>query len=145
MNVRVMAAALFLATGCRTAEIDRIGFEVVTACARDQEAGDRVFRSQEEWDAVFRRGTDVRPPFATHMVASHFDGGGSSCVAFTVEDVLVVQDELRVYATRHVYDGPCILILAFPQVHVQVPQRDLPLRYEIRERRTTERVARACI
>jgi len=88
----------------------------------------------------FHRSAALRPAdpppavdFAQKMVVARFDGGGSACVGFTIEAVEVDGDAVTVQATRHTSPGPCILILAYPQVVLEVPRRDLPVAFRIRD------------
>jgi hypothetical protein len=132
--------ALAGATGC--SDGDELGFQVVDACAPVEQAGEHVFRTEAEWETFLLSHGALRVPpvnFSQRMVASRFDGGGSACTRLTVENVLETDGKVTIEATRHLYDGPCILLLAFPQVSVSVDQRALPVEWRITSVTTSNR------
>jgi hypothetical protein len=143
MRVFRLCLALGLAAGlagCRSADFERLAFEVVPVCVRTEEAGERVFRTEAEWTTFLAAHHATAPPgidFGQRMVVSRFDGGGSACTSWTVEDALVTDGVVVVQATRHLFEGPCIAVLAFPQVTVSVERRDLPVQFRVREVRTS--------
>jgi hypothetical protein len=137
--VRVSAlAALALLAGCSSGA-ETLSFAPIAACFKVEQPMEKVFRSADEWQD-FHRGAALRPAdpvpavdFAQKMVVARFDGGGSACVGFAIESVEVDGDGVTVQAARHTSPNPCILILAYPQVVLEVPRRDLPVRFRIRD------------
>jgi hypothetical protein len=128
----VAMLALLASAGCGSD--DELGFQVVDACAPVEQASEQVFRTEAEWETFLLSHGAIRVPdvdFTQRMVASRFDGGGSACTRLTVENVLETEGRVTIEATRHLYDGPCVLLLAFPQVSVSVEQRDLPVEWQI--------------
>jgi hypothetical protein len=136
--VRLALGSLALLAGC-SAGVETLTFGRIAVCFRVEQPMEKVFRTIQEWED-FHRSAALRPSdpvpvvdFAQNMVVARFDGGGSSCVGFTIESVEVDGDAVTVQATRHSSTKPCILILAYPQVVLEVPRRDLPVRFRIRD------------
>lgn len=130
------AAALL--AGC-PADGEVLPFKPVGGCFKVEQPAEKVFRTAEEWEE-FHRNAALRPPdgapavdFAQKMIVAHFDGSGSACVGFTVESVAVGRGALTVQATRNTSPNPCIAVVAYPQVVLEVPRRDLPVRFRIRD------------
>src|SRR5262245_44439539 len=119
-DFRTSVALLALLGAAACGGDPELGFELVGACVAEENPGEEVFRMEAHWDRFLRaHGAATVPPvdFSQRMVASRFDGGGSACTRLTVENVLETDGAVTVEATRHLYDGPCILLLAYPQVH----------------------------
>ena len=142
----VALAALVGATAC--GGDPELGFEVVNACVAVEQPGEQVFRTEAEWETFLQaHGAPTVPAvdFTQRMVASRFDGGGSACTRLTVENVLETDGAVTVEATRHLFDGPCILLLAYPQVSVSIEQRDVPVQWRIAEVTSTQQPSgRSC-
>jgi hypothetical protein len=139
--VRLAFGSLALLAGC-SAGVETLTFARIAACFRVEQPMEKVFRSAQEWED-FHRSAALRPAdsvpavdFAQKMVVARFDGGGSACVGFTVESADVDDDVVVVRATRNTSPSPCIAILAYPQVLLEVPRRDLPVRFLIRDLRS---------
>jgi hypothetical protein len=131
-----LAVALALPACPRDGE-GALAFSPLAVCFRVEEPAEKVFRTAGEWEAFHRasalRPSDGAPPvdFAQKMVVGHFDGSGSACVGFTVERVEVGKEAVTVRATRHASPNPCILVVAYPQLVLELPRRDLPVKFRI--------------
>ena len=127
---------------------ETLSFSLVSTCLQYQQPAMRVFRTDAEWQAAYRengRGPAPAVDFGQVIVAGQFDGPGSACTTFSVEEAVVRDGSIVVAATRHQSTQPCIAIVAYPQVAVQLPRRDEPVRFEIREvRGESTGPARAC-
>jgi hypothetical protein len=147
LSVVVLGA---LGPACRSADIQPLAFEQLPVCVATDEAGERVFRSAGQWQDFLRSGRvsgqPVQPDFARVTVATRLDGPGSACIRYTVDDVIASGSRVVVQATRHVFDGPCIAVIAYPQFSVAFDARDLPVSFHVREVVTTSagEGARAC-
>jgi hypothetical protein len=134
----VLLAAL-IGPGCPGNVGERLGFSVVSACFKVEQAQETVFRSAQEWQAfVQSHGGLPGPPapdFSRGMVAAHFDGGGSACTGFTVEEARLAEGRLVISATRHTSPGPCVAVLAYPQVLVLLPVQNAPVVFRIGDAR----------
>jgi len=134
---------------CGGAPEGPIAFSVVPTCLEFRQATERVFRSDTEWRAAHRENSDGTPPaidFARSMVAGHFDGRGEPCTSFSVQGVSRRDDTLVVTATRHERTGCAPTVLGFPQVMLELPRHDLPVRFEIQHvRGESTGPVRACL
>ena len=146
----VLPAAL-VALGCPP-ETEPLRHDVIRDfCVQVPERLEQVFRTESEWlSFLSRRDTEGSRPavdFGQRMIAAHFEGEGSACTGYTVDNVVERLDEVRVQATRHLFTGPCIAVIAYPQVIVSIENRDLPVRFQIRDVETAqlpEGATRAC-
>jgi len=132
------AASLALLPGCAGTAGESLDFSVLETCIQVREPSVEVFRTAEAWQEFHRETGSGQPPavdFSRFLVAARFEGTGSACVGFTVEDVVGDEDRVVIQATRHESPGPCIAVLAFPQLVVAVPARDLPVEFDLRNRR----------
>lgn len=131
--ILALATAGVLAA-CGTVE-ETLTPRLLATCFHSEAPLERTTRTSAEWQALAALHQRPLPAvdFATEMVAVHLDGGGSACVRFGVDDVQVTSERVIVGAVRHSAPGPCIAILAFPQVVVALPQRDLPVVFRIRD------------
>jgi hypothetical protein len=117
---------------------DAVAFSPVNVCFKVERPTEKAFRTAEEWEAFNRaaalRLADGAPPidFEQKMVVAHFDGSGSACVGFTVEKVEIGDNAVTVRATRSTSPHPCIAVVAYPQVVLEVPRKNLPVRFRIR-------------
>lgn len=111
---------------------------LLSTCLRYPEASERTFRSDSEWQAAHRefgQGPAPRVDFSRSTVAGLFDGPGSACTTFSIEGV-VYGDEERgslIHAVRHVFAGPCIMAIGYPQLVVSLERRYGPARFQVRE------------
>ena len=150
MRVFRLALVLLAALGpaCRSADLEPLPFEQLPVCVAVDGVGDRVFRTAAAWETFLASGRvtgQAAPDFAQVTVATHLDGAGSACTGFTVDDVAVSDSRVLVQATRHVFDGPCIAVIAYPQVSVAFAATDLPVDVRVREVTVTaSRGAAAC-
>jgi hypothetical protein len=121
---------------CNGDSEEALSFDFVATCLHLSERTTRVFRNDAEWQAIHRENGNGNAPavdFSRSMVAAYFDGPGSACTSFSVEKVAVQDDSIVVSATRHGSTLPCIAVVAYPQLLVQLPRRDEPVRFDIRE------------
>lgn len=137
---RVFAlAASGLVAGCQAGGDQPLGFRIVDTCLKVEERTEVVFRSASDlaefWGRHGGAGSAPQVDFTRFMLAAHFDGTGSACVRFTVEDVVAEEGTVRIEATRHTSPDPCIAVLAYPQLVVEVEDRDLPVSFRIRDAR----------
>ena len=136
LRTATAAAALTLPLlACGGDDQGPLASSVVSTCLQYPQTTERVFRSDAEWQAVHRENNRTAPAvdFAQSIVAGHFDGGGSACTTFSVEDVSLRDGTIVVAATRHLSTLPCIAIVAYPQLVLQLPRGDQPVRFDIRE------------
>jgi hypothetical protein len=83
--------------------------------------------------------------FARSMVAGHFDGRGEPCTTFSVQEVARRDDTIVVNATRHELTGCAPTVIGLPQVTLELPRHDLPVRFQIQHvRGDTTGPVRAC-
>ena len=135
-----LVALSFLAVACDgptlPAPVDPPPATLLSTCLRYPETIERTFRSDAEWQEAHRGfGRPPAPPvdFSRSMVAAHFDGPGSACTTFSVEAARMEDGVLRIDAVRHVFTGPCILAIRYPQLIVAVDRHDGPVQFLIRE------------
>jgi hypothetical protein len=144
----MLVAPALVCCGSVAGPEDTLSFTLVRTCLTYGEQVARVFRSAAEWqDAHRRHGREPAPPvdFSRSMVAAWFDRPGSACTSFSAQGVSLESGEIVVDATRHNWTGPCILVLAHPQLVLAIDKRDAPVRFRLRDLSgQTEGPARAC-
>jgi hypothetical protein len=122
-------------------------FSRIEACFRVREASERVFTTAQEWSAFHALHGLGAPPavdFNRSVVVARFDGTGSACTAFTVEGVALRDGRVEVSLTRHVSPDPCVLVIAYPQIVLEIERREAPVSFAIAEARDT-RAAQPCL
>jgi hypothetical protein len=114
---------------------ETLTFRLLPTCFQREQSLEQTARTAAEWQALASLHRGPLPPvsFDSDMVALRLDGGGSACVRFSVDDVQVTESRVIVNAVRHSSPDPCILILAYPQLVLAFPQRDLPVSFRIRD------------
>ena len=146
----LVPAALLLSTLLAACDADGDGplrFSRIEACFRVREPGERVFTTAQDWaafHALYGSGALPSVDFNRSVVVARFDGAGSACTAFTVEGVAQRDGRVEVSMTRHVSPGPCILVIAYPQIVLEIERRDAPVSFSIAEARDT-RAATPCL
>ena len=132
LGVVVGFATVGLACG---GESGPLGFTILPTCLKVDSPQERVFRTAEEWTSfqAAHPGGDAGGPvdFASSMVAARFDGTGSACAGFTVDDVVERDGMIVVRAVRHTSPNPCIAVVAYPQLALVMPRRDGPVEFRI--------------
>jgi hypothetical protein len=126
--------ALALLHGCSASD-ESLDFSLLETCVQLRQPATEVFRSVQAWQDFYRSSGAGQPPavdFSRFMVAARFEGTGSACVGFTVEEVVADENGVAIHATRHESPGPCIAVLAFPQLVLAVEARDLPVEFDVR-------------
>jgi hypothetical protein len=125
-----------LASGCEGGD-GPVPSSVLEACLEVEAAQDQVFRNAEDWQRFYadhaEEGTAPAVDFGRSVLAAHFDGGGSACVGFTLDRVETNDGTVTIDATRHTSSGPCIDVVAYPQMLVVVERRDTPVVFRIRD------------
>lgn len=134
-----LAGLVGLPLGCVPGDAG-VSFSIVPSCVGVQQATERVFQTAEEWQTFVQENggmvSDGSPvDFNRFVLAARFDGPGSACTGFTVEDVLVRDGRIEISATRHTWPHACILLLAYPQVVVAVERRGMPVVFRIADAR----------
>jgi hypothetical protein len=132
-HIGAAAVALALLHGCSESD-ESLDFSVLETCVQLRQPATEVFRSAQAWQDFYRSSGAGQPPavdFSRFLVAARFEGTGSACVGFTVEEVVADENGVVVHATRHESPGPCIAVLAFPQLVVAVEVRDLPVEFDV--------------
>jgi hypothetical protein len=110
---------------------------VLTACLRVEEPQEQVFRNAEDWQRFYSEhsegGSAPTVDFGRASLAAHFDGTGSACASITLDTVAARDGSVTIDATRRTSPGPCIDVVAYPQLLVVVERRDVPVVFRIRD------------
>jgi hypothetical protein len=137
MRLRIFATAMACAAllSCAEPVEEALAFRLLPTCFQREQSLEQTVRTAAEWQALAGLHRGALPPvgFDSDMVALRLDGGGSACVRFSVDSVEVTESRVLVNAVRHTSPDPCILILAYPQLVLSFPQRDLPVNFRIRD------------
>lgn len=125
-----------IASGCEGGD-GPVPSSLLDACLHVDAAQDHVFRNAEDWQRFYddhtEEGTAPAVDFGRSVLAAHFDGAGSACVGYTLDGVELRDGEVVIDATRHDSPGPCIDVVAYPQLLVVVERRDMPVVFRIRD------------
>jgi hypothetical protein len=136
-SVVTIVPLLLLTFSCPGDDAGAVPFTVLDACLRVPTPQEQLFRNAEDWRQFYAEHTDggTAPAvdFGRSVLAARFDGAGSACVGFTVESVEQKDGRVTIKATRHTSTGPCIDVVAYPQLIVVVERRDRPVTFEIRD------------
>lgn len=133
----VLLALPMAASGCLEGSDGVVPSSVLNACLRVEAPQEQVFRNAEDWQRFYTEHTEGGPApsvdFGRAVVAAHFDGAGSACTGFILDRVEVRDGAITIDATRNAHPGPCIDVVAYPQLLVVVERRDTPVTFRIRD------------